>query len=230
MFRILLPALLLVCAASAQEVLFTDDFSDGVADGWIELVTGAHYEVVDQCYCISGDPGIDQGSSFNSDGAMGMSKPDYSIYASFTAHDPTHGVLLYVRTNYSEMTGYFFYLRVYQNELRICRYDGTTWYILVQQSDFNLEYDQVYRARFMCVDSSLMAKVWQGEYSDEPTEWDLTVQDDTYVDAGYFGIGAANIGGGTGFDAEFDDILVIGHETDFTAATWASIKASLGYM
>ncbi len=88
MFRIFCSLLLLPLAAAAQGILFTDDFSDGMADGWLELDTGAEYEVVDECYCISAGENVDYGSSFNADQPEGMSIANYSVYVRFKAETP----------------------------------------------------------------------------------------------------------------------------------------------
>lgn len=228
MSRILAGLGLLFCTAAAQEILFTDDFSDGNADGWYELGTGAQYEVIDYRYCISAGSGIEHGSTFCADGPSGMSTVNYSVFVEFTTHSPTHGVLVYARADYDFETGYFLYLRTYQDQVRICRQDVDTWTELADTA-FTFEYDQFYWARFMCCGDSFFGKVRQGELADEPLDWLLQASDTTYSDAGYFGLGAVNAGAMSGIDAEFDNVLVTGQQLVLDPVTWTAIKATFRY-
>ncbi len=162
-------------------------FPTGMADGWLELDTGAEYEVVDECYCISAGENVDYGSSFNADQPEGMSIANYSVYVRFKAENPTHAALVFVRFDYTAETGYFLYLRVYQDMVRIGRQNGAGWVVLTE-TDYDFNYDQTYWTRFMVVDDGLWGKVWQGELADEPMDWLISAQDTTCTDPGHFGL------------------------------------------
>ena len=78
---LLLPVLVLSVLAAAEELIY-DDFDDGVADGWLEMPSGAEYEVVDGRYHFTHSSADSAGASaLTSDMAGSMSVASYSIRA-----------------------------------------------------------------------------------------------------------------------------------------------------
>lgn len=52
--RFAVPILVALVATAAADVIFSEDFEDGNADGWYDD-PGVTYEVIDGEYCFSGD-------------------------------------------------------------------------------------------------------------------------------------------------------------------------------
>lgn len=225
MLRLTFIVLIAFVSLNAETILFEDDFNDGNADGWMELVTGAQYMVQDSMYHFTAGAGVDHAASFNSDDPAGMTVMDYSVYAEFTLHSPTHGALVYLRTDFDDETGYFLYLRTYQDQIRICRHDEVGW-VDLEEVPFAFENDQFYWVRFCCEQDDLMGKVWQGTMGDEPASWNITASDSVYSDPCFFGLGGVNISAQTGIDVEFDNVMVTDDPVLLEPYTWASIKSA----
>jgi len=210
------------------DILFEDDFDDGNADGWIEIVPEATYEVNGLFryeMSFEGAENIDAVSA-NSDIPGQMSLPDYSVLVEVLAHDPCDEIAACVRLviGGTSSTGYLAMLRFDIGEVSIKRYDGGMTWINLAQTSFSLDYEQLYWLRFECVGDSLLTKVWQDTPGDEPGEWLLAVSDGTYSEPGYFALLAAAYGGGA-YDGEFDNVCVTDPTLSMTIRTWSAIKA-----
>lgn len=210
------------------DILFEDDFDDGDADGWIEFIPEATYEVNELFryeMSFEGSENIDAVSA-NSDIPGQMSVPDYSVLVDVLAHDPCDEIAACVRLviGGTSSTSYLAMLRFDIGEVSIKRYDGTGFWVDLAQTSFFLDYEQLYWLRFECVGDSLLAKVWQGASGDEPDEWLLTVSDGTYAEPGYFALLAAAWGGGS-YDGEFDNVCVSTPTLSLISTTWSAIKA-----
>jgi len=219
-----LTILTMLCYA---DILFEDDFDDGNADGWIELVAGPVYEVnglLRYEMSFSSPENVDAVAA-NSDIPGQMSVPDYSILVEILAHDPCDEIAACTRVTVGgpASTGYLAMLRFDIGEVSIKRFDGSGWINLAQTS-FSLDFEELYWLRFECVGDSLLAKVWQGTSGDEPAEWLLTISDGTYAEPGYFALLAAAWGGGS-YDGEFDNVCVSTPTLSLISTTWSAIKA-----
>lgn len=224
---IVLSGLLLISTIALADILFEDDFNDGNADGWMEIVPEATYEVnADLRYEFSFDgPENVDAISANYDGPGYMTVPDYSVRAEAIAHDPCDEIAIILRGSSEDTTGYFGMLRFDIGEASIRRLGaGPSWIVLASTS-LNLVYEQSYWIRFECLGNMLYMKTWQGAIEDEPEEWLLSVEDETYTDPGFFALMAAAYGGGS-YDGEFDNVCVTAPTQYFEHLTWGFIKAT----
>ena len=227
----LAPAVLVLAlpCPSPAEVLFSDDFDDGAADGWFELPTGATYEVTDGWYHFLMDAPDDAvAGSSSGDQSGSMSVPDYSLRAALIIDAGLGG--LATRFTGISWQGYIVALEPEMDMAAIIRCDGfsvepTALAIL----PITIELGQVYWVRFEVSGDLLGAKIWQGTVEDEPSEWMLLAQDGTYSSPGSIGLGALDSaeGGTASLDCSFDEVAVTDElSLELDPVTWAEIKAS----
>jgi hypothetical protein len=179
---------------SSAAVLFSDNFDDGDANGWLELpIWGISYSVADGRYLLSGsdDEHKVSGFSLNGDQAGVMSTPDYSIVANVTtAIEADYSI--YGRFSSADTTGYFAYMDGWGDP-------GETDFVAIGRSDANgpvflaqTPYDVLtgveYWIRFELCGDNLRMKLWTGEVTDEPADWLLTCEDTAYAEAGSIGL------------------------------------------
>lgn len=224
--KLTLTLLLLSFMPLFGDILFEDDFQDGNADGWIELVPEATYSVNEFFryeMSFEGTENIDAVSA-NSDVPEKMSVPDYSVLVEVLAHNPCDEMCICVRvqTSGSTGTGYVAMLRFDIGEISIKRFEGLGW-INLSQLDISLSFEQPYWLRFECVGDSLRTKVWLGTPESEPDEWLLAVADSTFSEPGYFALLAAAWGGGS-YNGEFDCVCVTTPSLSLNNRTWGGIK------
>lgn len=225
----LLSVLALAVVAPAEDLIY-DDFEDGMADGWLEMPSGATYEVVDGRYHFlhSASDSV-AASALTSDGTGGMSVASYSIRVQIEIE---YGDLAGVaaRYDYVDDSGYTLLLLTEGGgTLAVARFDQGAMELLA----FTLTpvaYNQEYWVRFELSGSQLGAKVWTGGAGDEPEEWAITVFDSTYGGPGYAGLIAwdEDVGSTADFSTWYDEFLV---EDDLTLAfdssTWGAIKSAV---
>ncbi len=228
--RIAIAAATIAAALVCAEVLVEDDFNDGNADGWLEMPTGATYEVVDGRYHFyQASTDTVYAGSVTGDQYGSMSVSDYSVLSEVEIATGLMGGLV---SRFDIFTGSGYMLSLLTESggvLAINRVDeGTPTVLGYTLTEVSL--GQEYWVRFEVSGSLLGAKVWTGEVSDEPETWMLTVEDGTYADPGSAGLFGYDDSGSraTEMDVWFDDFLVEDELTlDLPASTWGGIKAGL---
>ncbi|NLP05116.1 hypothetical protein GX411_04115 [Candidatus Fermentibacteria bacterium] len=225
----LLLVLIAAVFPACCEVLLSDDFDDGNADGWTELPSpGVSYTVEDGMYRLHGTwPDEILAASLNGDEAGSMSTPDYSTTVRVTAADGGFGLI--ARFSPFAFTGYVAYFDEVYNIVVIARIDGpSSDPVPIGMMYCDILPDTEYRVRFETSGGMLGAKIWIGDPGDEPTNWLVMVNDSTYPQAGAMGLCAldTNTGGTASIDASYDDVVVTNDVTlGLEAGTWGGIKA-----
>ncbi|MBD3277523.1 MAG: hypothetical protein GF388_04410 [Candidatus Aegiribacteria sp.] len=223
--------LMITAAAAFSTVLFSDNFDDGNADGWLEIPSGADYNVVSGRYTFfhSGPDSVFAASG-NSDLAGSMSVADYSCRANLIS---TQGDIsgLVIRTNPYLETGYGFFLNFESNVIMLMRGEGLGQGTMLSYQVLPLAQDQEYWMRFEINGDLMGAKIWTGAAGDEPSVWNLTATDSSYPDPGIIGLFSwdDNSGGTAITEVSFDDVEVTDEITlVMENATWADIKTLYG--
>ncbi|MBN1433834.1 hypothetical protein JW921_03685 [Candidatus Fermentibacterales bacterium] len=220
-------AALLAPAAPSGDVLFFDDFSDGVADGWFELPLGAVYTVENGWYCFDHTaPDEAVAGASNGDQGGSMSVADYSMRVTVI---PRAGFVgLAVRFTGILWQGYMLAIDPETDMAAIIRFDGfTADPTILSGVPHSLEYGQQYWLRFEVSGQLLGGKIWQGSPEDEPSSWLLLAQDSSYQSPGAIGLGAMDIEEGSTavLDADFDEVEVTDDiSLSLTQSTWARVK------
>ena len=213
---------------AVSDILIYDDFEDGIADGWLEIPTGAAYEIEGGRYHFSHTaPDTVMAASLTGDLFGLMTVPSYSIrtqveiesgdITGITARFDIFNNNGYAVTLLTEVGGILVISRMDQGELQILSFTFTS-----------IVPDQEYWVRFELNGSDLGAKIWTGSTSAEPDTWLLTVVDATYSNPGSVGLLSIdeNTGGTASLSAWFDEFTV---EDDLTLSlnpnTWAAIKS-----
>lgn len=219
MKKYLLFLVLLVPLAQAQTTYLWDDFNDGDADGWIEMATGATYEVTDSLtYRMSYQGGSDE-FALSYWGTL-MPAPDYTMLVDFVGHGPTTHVGFDARYDPGPMTCYTVYANYGTDDFYIGKY--TPGFILLTIMTYDFEYDVAYSVKFYLSANTLRAKVWETGTS-EP-DWMLTTTDSDISDAGYIGLECFRNPQGS-FSCDFDNVLVADSiPSVFNQTTWGAIK------
>ena len=219
---------LILSVIAASDTLIYDDFDDGIADGWVEIPTGAAYEIEGGRYHFSHTaPDTAMAASLTGDLFGLMTVPSYSIrtkveiesgdITGITARYDIFNNNGYAVTLLTEYGGMLVISRMDQGELAILNFTFTP---IVQ----GLEY----WVRFELNGSDLGAKIWTGSASVEPSSWLLTVVDTAYQIPGSVGLLSIdeNTGGTATLSAWFDEFMV---EDDLSLSlnpnTWAAIKS-----
>lgn len=226
--RLVLIVLPIAMAAASAELLFSDDFDDGNADGWLEFFTGAEYTVENGWYRMThSDPDEASAVSTNGDQAGSMSVADYSMRVQLSAE--AGQVLIAVRYNVAQYTCYFFAVNPEDDYIAIARSDGLGTPVTLSANAYDLTYGEEYWARLEVCGNLLGAKIWQGTVSDEPGNWTLMANDDTYSGPGSIGLGGHDDdqGGSADLDVKYDNVEVFDDVSlDFDQSTWGSVKAA----
>jgi hypothetical protein len=226
--RIALAAALAAAALINAEVLVDDNFDDGTADGWVEMPTGATYEVVDGRYHFyQASTDTVYAGSVTGDQYGSMSVSDYSVRTSMQIDAGNMGGVLarfdpfaadgYLVSLLTESGGVMAINRVDDGVPTLLAYTLTT-----------ITHGEEYWVRFEVSSDMLGAKIWTGTVSDEPPAWNLTVTDGTYGDAGSAGLFGLDDPDSRAveMDVWFDDFLVEDDITlDMPADSWGGIKA-----
>jgi hypothetical protein len=227
----LLVVLAGVCGAVT---LLEDDFSDGTADGWTEYSTApdsADYYVEDGWYNMEITPANAFAFAFSGDeegvSSWHMSVPDYTLFCRAKAYENTQHVGFAVRWQepYSDEKAYVLWLRYFSNMITIYRHDSPSSFQELASSPFTLDPGESYWVRLEVYGTLIRGKVWQGDLSEEPDSFLVSVYDDTYIEPGSIGLGCQ------GYDsmlkhAAFDHVIVTDSAYDLAPFTWGSIKGS----
>ncbi len=213
---------------AVSDILIYDDFEDGIADGWLEIPTGAAYEIEGGRYHFSHTaPDTAMAASLTGDLFGLMTVPSYSIrtqveiesgdITGITARFDIFNNNGYAVTLLTEVGGMLVISRMDQGELQILSFTFTS-----------IVPDQEYWVRFELNGPDIGAKIWTGSTSAEPETWLLTVVDATYPNPGSVGLLSIdeNTGGTAILSAWFDEFQV---DDDLTLSlspnTWAAIKS-----
>ena len=213
---------------AVSDILIYDDFEDGIADGWLEIPTGAAYEIEGGRYHFSHTaPDTAMAASLTGDLFGLMTVPSYSIrtqveiesgdITGITARFDIFNNNGYAVTLLTEVGGMLVISRMDQGELQILSFTFTS-----------IVPDQEYWVRFELNGPDIGAKIWTGSTSAEPETWLLTVVDATYPNPGSVGLLSIdeNSGGTAILSAWFDEFQV---DDDLTLSlspnTWAAIKS-----
>jgi hypothetical protein len=217
----------LLSASAGAEVLFFDDFSDGVADGWTELQTGATYFVSGGWYhMIHTGPDLVTAGSFNGDQAGSMSVADYSLLTEIYPRAGEAGPR--VRFDPADLTGYWLMMDPASDTVALARMDPSGPPVVLTSTTMVLEYYEYYWMRIEINESMIGGKVWQGTAGDEPSTWLLTAADATYATPGSICMFCRNEDSTASIHNDFDNIEVRDDVTvSLDAETWGGIKASL---
>lgn len=225
----LLTMLMLVAPAWAT-VLFSDDFEDGDAAGWMQY-PGPSYYVLDGWYCFSqATPDQAIAASLNGDNGGGMSVADCSFRARSIPVDGEFGLL--IRFSIFYFHGYAVVFMPDYGGAALVRIDGlASEPVPLAVAPVALTPGQPYWIRLEAAGQLLGAKIWQGTPEDEPVSWLLLADDGSYLTAGSIGLLAMDVdsGGTAVVNSSFDDVEVSDDLTlDLDATTWAGIKAGAG--
>ncbi len=222
---LILPAVLL-----SQDILFQDDFTDGIPDGWMPLFGEGTYFVNDSLrYDISYTgpnyvtPAVVRGDS----ASIFMTVNDYSVLLESVVHSPSAYVGIYLRGTLGH-TGYGMWTRYSDNDILIFRHDGPGDYTTIGSIGFPLAYGEHYWLRFQCEGALMSCKAWQGTVGDEPAAWMLSVFDYAWDNNGFMGYVTGQYSSSPGNShAEFDNVVVTSVEPQILSqTTWAAIKAT----
>ena len=227
MKAILIPMLLCI-GISTGEILFSDDFEDGNADGWTELNTGATYFVSGGWYhFVHSAPDDCSAGSYSGDIGGAMSIADYSILVEVQPKEGEGGP--WARLGAGALTGYWFIINPEIDVVAIVRSDGAGPPIVLTATTMSLQYQEFYWMRFEIDGAVMGGKVWTGTPADEPATWLLLANDATYSDPGSVCLFSHdnNEGGDASLHFEWDNIEVSDDITlELPAGTWAGIKTS----
>lgn len=231
--KALMCIVLILAGAAPAATLLEDDFEDGDAIGWTELTNwpdSASYYVQDGWYhmeitkpsgyvfALSGD---DQGSS-----PWQMTVPDYSVVTRVKAWEGTShlGVVVRMQHPVEELDAYVLWLRFNWDDIQIHREFGGAYEVLAE-ADYPLDFEVPYWMRFEVFGGQLRGKVWQGDLSDEPVDFNVSASDASYAEPGSVGMGCHSFSGGLKHVA-FDHVIVTDTGYSMEAMTWGGIKGS----
>jgi hypothetical protein len=209
-------------------VLVSDDFSDGNADGWIEMPTGATYAVISGRYCFQ-DSAQDSayGASAISDMVGGMSVSDYTCRFN-TVLDDGDIVGGVIRTNPYLEHGYALFLNYSAQMIYLLKATAIGQGEVLSILPYTLTAGQEYWVRLEMSGEMIGARLWTGTAGDEPSGWDLTAVDSSFPDAGYFVLfgWTSDSGHVCQMDASFDDVEISDETTmELYSSTWADLKS-----
>lgn len=228
--RIATISIILITALSFSTVLVSDDFSDGNADGWFELPSGASYSVESGRYCFTHTaPDTAWAGSLNSDLSGVMSVSDYSCRVNAILNE---GEMIGIigRGNVALAQGYGLFMQFLGSDsyLILVKIEGIGQGQLLDMIQGSFSQGQEYWLRLEMSGDLIGAKYWTGNVGDEPGSWNLTATDNSYQDPGVFVLFGydSNSSGSATAVVSFDDIEI----TDETTLviqnnSWASIKA-----
>ncbi len=218
-----------ISAASFSTVLVSDDFSDGNADGWTEMPTGASYTVEAGRYCFTQTaPDTVWADSWISDIVGGMSVSDYSCRVNLI---PNEGEMFGIvgRGNVGTIQGYGLFILIdkIDNYLLLIKIEGIGQGQVLGVMPGSFSYGQEYWLRLEMNGHLIGGKYWTGNAGDEPAVWNLTAKDDSYNDPGIFTLFGydSNTGGSASMDVSFDDVEITDETTlDLQSGSWAFVK------
>ncbi|NOQ21663.1 MAG: hypothetical protein GQ565_03290 [Candidatus Aegiribacteria sp.] len=226
--KILIISLTVITAAAFSNVLISDDFSDGNADGWLELSTGASYAVNAGRYCFSQTASdTAYALSMISDLPTSMSVSDYTCRANVIANE---GSMIGIagRFNLMPTHGYGIFIEISDtnSNLVLVRIDGLGQGTTLALTPCQFVYGQEYWLRLEMNGHLIGGKYWAGTSGDEPYGWTLTATDDAYQDPGIFALFGYDSGDTATMDISFDNIEITDEIIlDLQSSSWAFLKA-----
>ena len=213
--------LLIISSTVFSDILFSDDFNDGNADGW-EEVGDASFQVISGQYNIYGSSGC-YGESYNGDLGGIMSVADYSFRASVIPEFCSWAGLV----ARFELPGNFFMLTIMPDYNMFVLYEFDPYNAtLLDQCNYNIQYDELYWLRVEVEGSEIRGKIWTGTPEDEPIKFQLTGSDINQLNAGSIGFGCAKAPSDAELSVYFDDVEVTDElSSELESRTWGIIKA-----
>jgi len=211
------------------EILFSDDFEDGIADGWTPTSEGATYFVSDGWYHILHSEAEDcSAGAYNGDQAGSMSVADYSLLVEIYPRQGDSGPV--VRYDNVSGSGYWFVMNPEMDGVALVRLSGSGSPEILAIEFLPLSFLDYYWMRIEVSGSLLGGKVWQGSPADEPDEWFITATNTEITLPGSICLYAhnSNPGGTASVHNDYDNVQVSDDITlGLAGVTWASIKAFL---
>lgn len=228
--KILIVFLTVITAAAFSDVLISDDFNDGNADGWVELPTGASYAVNAGRYCFSQTvPDSAYAISFNSDLPGSMSVSDYTCRTNVILNEGTMiGIVGRFDVILTQGYGLFIEISDPLSYLILVRVDGIGYGETLALVPFDFSYEQEYWLRLEMNGNLIGGKCWTGTSGDEPDIWTFTVIDDLYQEPGIFALFGYDSGDIATMDVSFDDVEITDETIlDLQSSSWAFLKAHI---
>jgi len=224
--RLSMMLMIAVIFLAHSDVLFSDDFNDGNADGWFEN-PGVTYEVIEGEYCFWGGTESSIAHSFSGDVNGYMSVPDYSFLASVNIEA---GILIgqMVRFSYTSDNMYVLCFGSEFFGLVLARVDQNNFYLL-DIYPMVLDYSQDYWMRFEVEGDVLGGKIWSGTPDDEPLEWMVYATDGFVSNPGSIALVCRASGEDflVPIACKFDDVVVTDElSLELCSRSWAAIKSS----
>lgn len=221
--------LIVITVLCQAEILFSDDFEDGDADGWTTIAAGATYFVSGGWYhMLHSQPDDVYAGAYNGDQSGSMSVADYSLLTEIYPREGQSGPV--VRYDNSSGSGYWFVINPEMDGVALVKMSGSGAPDILAIENITLSYLEYYWMRIEISGSQLGGKIWQGVPADEPDEWFITASDATITSPGSICLYAhsSNPGGTATVHNDYDNIEV---KDDITLAlsgvTWGGIKALL---
>ena len=226
--KILIISLTVITAATFSDVLISDDFNDGNADGWLELPTGASYTVNAGRYCFSQTASdTAYAVSMNSDLPGSMSVSDYTCRANAILNEGSM-IGIVGRFNVILTNGYGLFIEISDpnSYLILVRIDGVGQGELLALVPCHFSYGQEYWLRLEMNGHLIGGKYWIGTSGDEPDIWNLTATDNIHQEPGIFALFGYDSGDIATMDVSFDDVEITDETTlDLQSSSWAFLKA-----
>ncbi|MCD4848821.1 MAG: hypothetical protein K8R76_11610 [Candidatus Aegiribacteria sp.] len=226
--KILIISLTVITAAAFSDVLISDDFNDGNADGWLELPTGASYTVIEGRYCFSQTaPDSVYAISMNSDLFGSMSVSDYTCRTNVILNEGTMiGIVGRFDVILTQGYGIFIEISDTLSYLILVRIDGIGYGETLALEPCHLSYGQEYWLRLEMNGHFIGGKCWTGTSGDEPDIWNFTAIDSSYQEPGVFALFGYDSGDNATMDVSFDDVEITDETTlDLQSSSWAFLKA-----
>lgn len=228
--KISIICLSVITAAAFSDVLISDDFNDGNADGWLELPTGASYTVNAGRYCFS-QVALDSAYaiSMNSDLFGSMSVSDYTCRTNVILNEGSM-IGIVGRFNLILTQGYGIFIEISDplSYLILVRIDGIGYgeTLAILQCDFS--YGKEYWLRLEMNGHLIGGKCWTGTLGDEPDIWNFTATDSLYQEPGVFALFGYDSGDVAIMDVSFDDVEITDETIlDLNSSSWAFLKAHI---
>jgi len=212
--------LLIFSSMVFSDILFSDDFNDGNADGWTEAGS-ASYQVISGQYCMYGNTG-NIGCSFNGDSCGMMTAADYSFRVSIIPELCTFAGVLARFT----IEGYYFLLIIYPGYDRFSLYEmGPASVTLLDHCYFYIQNDELYWLRVEVEGSEVRGKIWTGTPEDEPIPFQLNGSSINQLEAGSIGMYCRILQTDVALSVYYDDVEVTDElSSGQDSRTWGIIK------
>lgn len=227
--KLVFVCLCLIFGLSSADVLLSDDFEDGNADGWTPLATGASYFVNGGWYhMLHSESENCTAGSYNGDQGSVMSVADYSFLTEIYPRAGQPGAV--VRYDNSTGEGYWLVMNPDEDAVALVKMSQSGSPDILATELITLSYLDYYWMRIEVSGSLLGGKIWQGTPGDEPEEWLITATDASLTSPGSICLYAVDMepGGTATVHNDYDNIEVSDQVTlHLEGVTWGGIKALL---